>query len=293
VFAVHYFGFSQRIQEFRAICDRYGVALIEDCAHVLRSNEGDNTLGSYGDASVFSWRKFLPVYDGGELHLARKAAPLKINYRRETAVFTAKVIKSLLDQSLEQSDSLFAKTLRQLLASGVDFLRFLRAAGPDRPLVSLDSNDSTFDDSLLNQPMSRVSRLLLRHADLAAIAARRRENFAILHEHILSLDGVLPLHKTLPSGVCPWVYPLIIDGLADTHLLLRKEGIPAVTWSGVRPAGIDPGVFPGACFLFENLVFLPVHQSLNPKALHLIAEKVQKVRQAATNRISRKECAHG
>lgn len=141
--------------------------------------------------------------------------------------------------------------------------------------------------------MSRVSRLLLRYADLAAISARRREHFAALHERLSSLNGVLPLHDTLPPCVCPWVYPLMIEGMSDAHLLLRKEGIPAVTWGGVRPAGIDSEVFPGANFLFKNLVFLPVHQSLNPEALDLMAEKVKKVRQFATSGSSCKECTHG
>jgi len=67
VLAVHYFGFPCGIRQIRKICDRHGLSLIEDCAHVLRGEDGGQPLGTFGEASVFSWRKFLPLYDGGEL----------------------------------------------------------------------------------------------------------------------------------------------------------------------------------------------------------------------------------
>src|SRR5882724_4501320 len=46
ILAVHYFGFPQKIQEFRELCNRHGIALIEDCAHVLRGKTVAQELGS-------------------------------------------------------------------------------------------------------------------------------------------------------------------------------------------------------------------------------------------------------
>ena len=71
VLAAHYFGFPQEIQQIRDLCDRYQIALIEDCAHVLTGEIGGRPMGTFGDAAIFSWRKFLPVYDGGELVMNR------------------------------------------------------------------------------------------------------------------------------------------------------------------------------------------------------------------------------
>src|SRR5437879_7768032 len=42
VMIVHYFGFPQPLGELRKLCDRYGLLLIEDCAHVL-SGEVEGT----------------------------------------------------------------------------------------------------------------------------------------------------------------------------------------------------------------------------------------------------------
>jgi hypothetical protein len=78
--------------------------------------------------------------------------------------------------------------------------------------------------------------------------------------------------------VCPWVFPLFFDGLANAHLLLRSRGIPAVTWGGVRPPAINSVNFPEADFLYDNLVFLPVHQNLTAEALHQVVEAVHEVR---------------
>src|SRR5262245_37533040 len=66
ILLVHYFGFPQEIATVRRICDRFQVALIEDCAHVLRGDVDGREMGAFGDAAVFSWRKLLPLFDGAE-----------------------------------------------------------------------------------------------------------------------------------------------------------------------------------------------------------------------------------
>src|SRR5262245_3317846 len=43
ILVIHYFGFPGPIQRFRDLCDERGLALIEDCAHVL-AGAGDGTL---------------------------------------------------------------------------------------------------------------------------------------------------------------------------------------------------------------------------------------------------------
>ncbi len=61
----HYFGFPQEIGVIRKMCDENHLYLIEDCAHALLSTYKSRPLGSFGDISVFSLKKFLPVPDGG------------------------------------------------------------------------------------------------------------------------------------------------------------------------------------------------------------------------------------
>src|SRR5690606_10972504 len=69
---VHYFGFSQDLPTIRALCDRKGIAMIEDCAHAYFGKRDGWTVGSVGDFAIASPMKFFPVYDGGLLISAHR-----------------------------------------------------------------------------------------------------------------------------------------------------------------------------------------------------------------------------
>ena len=277
ILVVHYFGFPQRIDTLRALCDRRRLFLIEDCAHVLQGLFDGRPLGAFGDASVFSWRKFLPIYDGGELWLRRPSVGLPPRWQKESFPFTLKVAKSLVDKTLENSTGTFAKSFAWAIEFVKAAVKRLRRESSDTPLFELDSNRATFDTSLVNQKMSRVSRWLRMHSDIPSIVARRCENFRFLRDHLQGLPGVILLHADLPDTVCPWIFPVFLNDVPFAHLRLQNEGVPAVNWGGVRPPAVDSASFADADFLYDNLVFLPVHQDLSRNNLEAIVRAVQKV----------------
>jgi len=279
ILAVHYFGFPQEIRRFREICDRRHLALIEDCAHVLRGKIAETPLGGYGDASVFSWRKFVPIYDGSDLRLGKPHRLPQIGWQKESRAFTLKIAKNLADRTLDNSPHPLARTAASAAESAKRIWKGLRPARSNDALVSLDSNDPSFDREWVNQPMSRLSRWLFRHSSIDAIVRRRRENYLYLESLLRTVKGVTPLHQSLPAGVCPWVFPVFFDDLPNAHFLLRRLGIPATAWDFVRPLQVDLGCFSNAAFLYENLTFLPIHQNLTRKSLDLLAAAVQQVRQ--------------
>ena len=66
VFLVHYFGVPQvDVEQFVALCHRYGVKVIEDCAHTLLGGLEGRRLGSYGDYAIFSIHTSTATPDGG------------------------------------------------------------------------------------------------------------------------------------------------------------------------------------------------------------------------------------
>jgi perosamine synthetase len=270
--AVHYFGFPQDIEPLQALCRKNGLALIEDCAHVLEGHTAGRPLGSFGDVSVFSWRKFLPVYDGADLVLNRASRDANVAWEDEHWLFTVKVAKNLLEDALGYS---VGRSLRRLLNWG----RTLPSSGAEAQVLPLTvtCGSDAFDPRLINWSMSRLSRWVKSHSDIPAIVDARRLHYQYLGERLKDIDGIELLHPTLPDGVCPWVLPVTFDGMTDAHVSLRREGIPAVTWGGVRPVAPQPGVFCEADWLYERLVFLPVHQSLSTFDLDLIIESVGKV----------------
>jgi dTDP-4-amino-4,6-dideoxygalactose transaminase len=283
ILAVHYFGFAQQIEKFRAICDRHRIALIEDCAHVLQSGDEPALLGSFGDASVFSCRKFLPTYDGGDVWLnTSRIAVAEPAWQEETLPFTFKVAKSVLDKTLESSTGVLAGAISWTIQKLMSIVKALRGKNTAAPIFELDSNRATFDTSLVNQKMSSVSQWIRNHSNVPTIIAKRRQNFRFLLERLRGHEGVCLLHVELPAGVCPWILPLSFPGIADAHLLLQREGVPAVNWNGVRPPSVESGRFPDADFLYGNLIFIPVHQNISAAGLNSIVSAIKKI---ATRRV--------
>jgi perosamine synthetase len=277
VLVAHYFGFPQPIDKLRSLCDRHHLHLIEDCAHVLQGSFHGQALGTFGDAGVFSWRKFLPIYDGGDLWLRKSSNVPPPSWQKESLAFTLKVAKSLVDKTLENSSGILARCFSWTIESVKSVVKRSRAKSSDTPLFELDSNRATFDTSLVNQKISRVSSWLRKHSDIPAIAAKRRENFQFLRDRLRTLPHVTLLHPHLPNSTCPWIFPIFLNDVHDAHLRLQNEGIPAVNWAGVRPPAVDSAAFPDAAYLYDNLVFLPVHQDLTPAHLDAIVRAVQKV----------------
>jgi perosamine synthetase len=273
---VHYFGFPQKIKLFRDFCDHHRLKLIEDCAHVLCGETDGQPLGTTGDFSVFSWRKFFPLHDGGELHLSFLPQSFEMTWQPESALLTLKVVKRILDQAVEEGHGSFLEPLWNSVAFADRARRrvFGSAAGPSQ-VSAVESRSASFDPALLNQPMSRPSRWLLAHSDHKEVIKKRRQNYSFLQSELSSFAGMTPLNPDLPPTVCPWVFPVFFDGLPNAHRNLRAKGIPAVAWEGVRPAGTGKEEFPSADFLYENLAFLPVHQSLSEDSLWRIVEVVK------------------
>jgi len=67
VMIVHYAGFACDMDRIKALCDKRGLLLIEDCAHTPGSDYKGRPLGTFGDAAAFSFfaNKNIAVGEGG------------------------------------------------------------------------------------------------------------------------------------------------------------------------------------------------------------------------------------
>lgn len=278
VVAIHYFGFPQPIAQLRALCDEHGVFLVEDCAHVLTGRADGRPLGGFGDVSVFSWAKFLPVLDGGHLVINR------VNPRQRVPVLTTpgwlrlRVWKSAVDRLVLDSPSASFRAatglLRVLSAAG---RRLAGQAAGGAAALDTENAGPDFDMESVMVPMSAVSQRVLRNTDVVGITAARRANYTALLQACESLPGLEVVFPELTEGVCPMVFPVIARGRTDFHLELRARGIPAVTWGGVIHPSLPLEGFPDAAYLYDNLVFLPIHQDLDAADMTTIIETMATV----------------
>lgn len=273
VLVIHYFGFPQPIGEFRKFCNDHRLYLIEDCAHVLTGETTEGVLGSFGDISVFSWRKFLPVYDGGHLVINNPKLSVDIPWEKNTLLFSLKIAKNLLDRLIDDSPSKMSKAAAKVIHVPSAIARTVLHKDHRRTQAfAVNNHDIDFDPSSVNLKMSDFSKFILRNIDIPAIVEKRRFNCLYLLKAMESLPGVTPFFPSLPEGACPWIFPVVANGQKDFHTLLRSKGIPAVTWGGVIHPMLSLEEFPDAVFLYQNVVFLPIHQSMENSQMQMLVE---------------------
>jgi dTDP-4-amino-4,6-dideoxygalactose transaminase len=269
VLAIHYFsGLQPHIADVRELCDRHGLWLLEDSAHLLPEVLQPGGAGAFGDVCVFSWRKFLPVYDGGGLLLRAGSGKTTRPALSRQAGVELRAAKDVIDRWRSAGRSRAGRFGPQQDA-GHDLARRLAGAAHD-------PNSDAFDAQLVTLPMSRVSEWILRHSDLAGIVSTRRRNWLQLHERVRTLRDVEPWSGELTAGHGPWAYALTFPGVTDAHKALRRLGVPAANWEGVQPALLPRQLFPEAENLYRELVFLPMHQDLNVHDIQAVAEAIRR-----------------
>src|SRR5207247_2296443 len=67
LFLIHYIGFPQKVEAIARFCRERGIILVEDCALAFLSRAGEQSLGTFGDYSIFCLYKTLPLPNGGVL----------------------------------------------------------------------------------------------------------------------------------------------------------------------------------------------------------------------------------
>ncbi len=268
VLAIHYFGFAGPVRDLRDLCTHHALFLIEDCAHVLTGRGEGGVLGEFGDISVFSWRKLLPIYDGGQLVVNNSALRPVLTLDQPSVLFRLRVWKNVVDRLIEDAPGGGLHRLSGLARwlSGAARRLFTRRGRPAAALA-ISNYGLHFDPSSVNVPMSGPSFRMVRTVDVDAVITLRREHFRTLLAGVAEIPDVMPLHRELPEGTCPWIFPFVARGRSAFHLRLRARGIPATTWGDVIHEDLAVDEFPEAKFLYESLIFLPVHQSLTAAEL--------------------------
>lgn len=200
---INYFGFLQPFRnEIKQLCVEHGVALIEDCAHSLLTGGSGET----GDFAIYSFRKTLPVPDGGGLKLNAKGK--SVSARFYPAMYSnALSLLIIAKLKLRVRSSAFS---RAGLASGNGDLI-------PNPVTSAN------EDRLL--PLSSFARSGIARASFADIASRKRKDFEFWLEVCAESNSADPVFGSLPQGVCPLGFPIRSDDRDALVASAREQGI--------------------------------------------------------------------
>lgn len=259
LYVTHGFAGLQPLDELRGLCREFGLLLVEDCALALFASDDGGFAGRDADAAVFSFKKTLPVPDGGALVLRRP-------WPSSSSAFVRPSPSRVLRRTLG--------LLRRPRLRG----RACRTASrrPDMPASYY------WDEGGARWSVSRVTLGILAQIDPSDVVARRRRNCARLAAAIEGATGVKPLVARLPDGTCPVALPVVArerDRLVDE---LRRRGVAATSWWAGFHHGLPWDDFPEACRLKNSVVALPVHQDLDDDAVDRVGSEFVAAARAAS-----------
>jgi len=267
LYVIHYLGFAQPMTEILGIASRYGLAVVEDCALALLS-EDDAPLGSRGDVGIFCLYKTLPVPNGGVLVLNR---PLDAG---------GPARKAPLGSTLSHAaGSVLAHVAHRYGPGGEALREGIRRTGRAVRLATgvrpLSTGTMHFDSAAADVGMSRLTELILENLDFDSIVATRRRNWNLLAARLGGLASrVTP---ELGRGTCPLFYPLLCKEKESVATRLLTRGIETVDfWRDGHPA-CPRGAFPEVEALRRGVLELPLHQDLTPDDIEYLASAVEEV----------------
>ncbi len=297
VIIIHFFGFTVDLAPLQDLRSK-GIALIEDWSHSFLQGSPAHLPALQGDVQVFSFWKLVPSGVGGAIRRGPswRAAPAQMRSPppwRDTAVR----FKRMLESAIEHSEHRRTKALMR----GLERLRLALKPGASNapaealppadadelrenaPPVAADSERGedhyVFDLRLAQSAMPPTSLRILRAADLAAVAQRRRDNYDRYAELLNGNTPVQPLFAQRPADCCPWVFPVLLPDRDRSDQHWRRHGVALHTFgihlhSALYASG-DPAMIADARRLAQEVLCLSIHQDLSPAQISASAQLIR------------------
>lgn len=273
VLAAHYFGLTRSLREVRTWCDEQGVALIEDCAHAFFGMAGERSVGAWGDYSVASVTKFLPVPEAGLL--ASSQHPINgLALIRQDSKATIKGWVDVLETGAAYCRFQgFNRGLRAIFR----FKNQGRTVFQASPMVDSSEESAAMimeacDMGRIAQAPLGVARRLLRVLPRGRIVLQRQENYRCYAAHFPKAPGVRPLFPELPLQTAPYVFPVWFEAVDQVYAGLRAEGLPVFRWDRLWPGTPHLAGDHGLAWSRHVLQFL-CHQDLNTTDIRYIVQR--------------------
>ena len=267
IYLIHYAGFPGPAAELRALADRHGLPLLEDCALSLLSSDGGRPLGTTGDVAFFCLYKTLPVPHGGAMVINGPRSYSVPGLPPPPLTSTLGHAASSLLANLE----LRGGRAGALLRAGARKLG--RGAAAAARIERVGTGTQHFNRGHVDLGMSALTRRIALAQDHAAIVEARRRNYFFLLGRLREVAP--PLFNQLPPGVCPLFYPLLVTEKAEVMARLRARGVETIDfWRYFHPA-CDAPSFPEVAELRRTVLEIPIHQDLTTERMAVVAEEVR------------------
>ena len=146
-----------------------------------------------------------------------------------------------------------------------------------RALSKLADDETGMDvDRIRPTALEGDSLTRLQTFDVAGMRASRREAYLVYQRLLAGIPGLRPIHDTLPMGVIPYGFPVVLDARDRLKQALFAEGIQTVVHWDV-PEEVTPSSFPESHALARCILTLPVDEQTGADGATRIAEAVRRI----------------
>lgn len=269
ILAVHMFGIPCNIEKIMQIGRKYKIPVIEDCAQAMGSKVGGKSVGSFGDASFFSFGrgKNMPTYTGGAI----------LTDNTELAEKIQTYISKLKHSGYMSNFTKMGKILALAFAVKPLFYTLLY------PFISKYKSfeiPEKFPFEKYGTVQAKVALSLIKRIEENSSIRNKNGNKMInkmKDNNKLMLpklpDNMFPAYNRMPILVKQW-------GIREEiRKKLTNTGIET-SFMYERPIhkiydlnyNIDKNVFPNATYFAEHLLTVPVHYIVNDKIMNIICD---------------------
>ena len=268
--ATHFFGFVRDFAWLKHWCNDKNVILIEDCSHVLFTEQYQASgAGLYGKFIASSPYKFFPCADGGLLYAPE--ANLLDGVKTESAGLLAELrgVKGTIEKS----------RLPKISANDIGRIdQQLESIAIGGPVPGVDqrverlAQSTQYSISYARTTSLLSSRWVVAHSSVNDNVIRRQENYRRWVEALSNVPNCHVLYPEISPDVVPYMLPLYLDSPMPYFYWLKQLGVPVWRWDEMAISN---------CSVADDyrlhLLHLPCHQSLGEEEMAWMVAAVRTV----------------
>ena len=270
ILAVNYFGFSCNLKEVSELCLFLKIKLIEDCSHSFLSPNNFSGENKHSDIIIYSLRKTLPIRDGGVLKIKGYTKDDSIDLTNQVAKIYFSDFIYLFSRVVEYMVSQIGWP--NIYSNSVEYLK--------NSIRAIVLNRKKLDDHKIvnsEKPSIMLSRYISNTKYLERTRNKLVENYLTVTTSAYQLGFELK-YADLPHNTVPQ-WAVLRDQRGYLVDQLRSKGIGACRWPGnelISEVNKFPDKYQNAKRLNNELVLIPIHQSLGEKDLKKIISSLKK-----------------
>jgi dTDP-4-amino-4,6-dideoxygalactose transaminase len=232
---VNHFGNVQDWDNILFEVRKYNIPILEDNAYSFLSKYKEKLIGSFGDFSIFSYRKVLPVRSGAILIINSDFNICKI----KSSLFYKEDLKQIpyfLLDLVSPKIGILARRIRLAINNNTirEYPFPLQSNSNINTLQSSIVKISKFDDANSSKSSSILSQFFVKYYTtkyIKTISLLKKRNYQYLVSNFQNFEGITIINPFLSSDIIPTVFSILLSSKRDyIFYKLREKGFPVKVW---------------------------------------------------------------